>query len=77
MFWSPVFCGAYLPAFLQFLTDYIEILSISFFFEAVWTVQSDLKNVYETQIHDCTQNYSSLAWKTKKLENRYKMRAVQ
>ena len=30
-------------------------------------MQSDLKNVYEIQIHECTPNYSSLAWYTKKV----------
>ena len=35
------------------------------------------KNVYEIQIHTCTPNYSSLAWKTKKLEKWCKMCAVQ
>ena len=35
------------------------------------------KNVYEIQIHAWTPNYSSLAWKTKKLGKRCKMCAVQ
>ena len=35
------------------------------------------KNVHEIQIHVCTPNYSSLALKTKKLENWCKVRAVQ
>jgi hypothetical protein len=35
---------AYLPAFLQFLTDYIEIFSKCFFFEGplIDTIKSDL-----------------------------------
>jgi hypothetical protein len=34
-------------------------------------------NVYEIEIHGCTQNYSSLPLKTKKLEKRCIMHAVQ
>ena len=35
------------------------------------------KNVYEIKIHGYTQNYNSLALKTKKLGKRCKVRAVQ
>ena len=81
--------GAHLPAFLQFLSNFNETLSKSFFSRACLNRahRSDLtplhsahfttdhpncqtiqyKNVYEIKIHACTPNYSSLAFKTKKL----------